>query len=37
MLAQIVQMVADASDRAPIQGLADRASSYFVPAVILRP
>ena len=36
ILARIVQMVADAQrTRAPIQKLADVASSYFVPAVIL--
>ncbi len=36
MLAQIVQMVANAQrSRAPIQGLADKVSSWFVPAVIL--
>ncbi|MDR9468024.1 heavy metal translocating P-type ATPase, partial [Marinospirillum sp.] len=35
MLSQIVQMVASAQrSRAPIQGLADKVSSYFVPAVI---
>jgi Cu+-exporting ATPase len=35
MLARIVQMVADAQrSRAPIQRLADRVSSWFVPAVI---
>ncbi|MGE0281571.1 MAG: heavy metal translocating P-type ATPase [Rhizobiaceae bacterium] len=36
MLSRIVEMVAKAQrSRAPIQGMADRVSSYFVPAVVL--
>ena len=36
MLSQIVEMVANARrSRAPIQGLADKVSSYFVPTVVV--
>src|SRR5690606_10310663 len=36
LLSQIIQMVNDASrSRAPIQNLADKVSSYFVPAVVI--